>query len=212
MVMDILTAAIVIISAFWYARKGFAMSVMTSLQWLVGITVALMFCDDMADFIAKKTSTGLSLNLFFQQKVQNGLEESPAIQQIPEVFHGWVQGATDYIADVTADSLTTIVLTVLSFIAMILAVKIIAWLFCRIFSREHHKGIIGLIDSALGLAIGTFLGAFYVMLLMALLTAVMGFLPENISGAILNSLQHSYFAGDLYEGNILFTLLRNLFL
>jgi ABC-type bacteriocin/lantibiotic exporter with double-glycine peptidase domain len=211
MVMDIITCCIVIATAVFYMRKGFALTVVSILQWFVCIVVGLLFCGRLKDLVVDKTPIDEALNSFFAKRFETSVTDTSAFQSVPKLFDSWMKDATVYISNTTAQGITSVVLSILCFLAIVIAIRIICWLFARLFSKKHHKGVIGFFDGLAGLALGVVMGFFFVLVVFALLVPVLSLLPASISAMINHSFDTSYFSGQIYDNNFLLELLKNLF-
>lgn len=211
MIMDCITCAIVLLTAILCARKGFALTIMSILQWFVCIVVGLLFCTKVKSFICSNTSIDDSLKSFFSEKFANSITNTSAFNAMPKLFDSWMKDASDYVASETASGVTSIILTIASFILIVIAIKLICWLITRLISKKHHDGVVGFVDGFFGFIFGAGLGIIYVLIIFAILVPVLGLLPSSVSGFITNSLDTSYFSGQLYDHNFLLELVKNLF-
>ena len=210
MTMDIIAGAIIIVSALVYARKGFALSVISVLQWFVGCMAGLLFCHDIGIYLAGKTSFGQSLYAKYDLMIQEGIENYPAIESIPKHFYGWVQDDAEYITDISPDMISSIVLTILAFVIITLVIRLLFILYSRFFIREHHHGIVAYIDTVCGVILGTLMGFFFIFLLFAFLYAWVGLTSPEQGMKILSTADSSSFSGDLFLNNPFIRLIRQI--
>ena len=211
MVMDGITCAIVLITAILYARKGFAMTIISILEWFVCIAAGLIFCGNVKSFIMDNTSIDEGLTNLFANKLTDSISDTAAVKAMPRIFTSWMQDASQYIATTTATGLTSIVLSIASFIIIVLVIKLVCWLIVRLVSRKHNHGVVGFVDGCFGFIAGIGLGVLYVLIAFAILVPIMGLLPDSISGFITSSFDASYFSGKMYDHNPLLELIKNLF-
>ena len=207
---DIICLLIILASAIWYGWKGFAVSIMSMLQWFVTIVTSLFFCDNLSKYLSGTSLKG-SLNSYFKEKFGEGLSDNPVARTLPEVFNGWVNKNTDYVTEIAAEDLTRVVLIIMSFFILVVLVKVLCWLFTRLFSKEHNSGFFGLIDKILGCGLGIVLGFLYVLLFCTLLLPMLEFFSEDMSQSIMHSMERSFFSGSLFDNNFLIKLMRGLF-
>ncbi|GEM_PF-1388289 len=211
MVMDIVTCCIVAFAAILYARRGFAIAIMSILQWFLCIVLGLLFCSRLKDLIVDKTTLDESMDKFFAGRMSESITDTSAFKAMPKIFDSWMKDTTDYVAGTTAAGITSIILTISCFIIIVIAVKLVCWLFKKLLSKKHHKGVIGFVDGFFGLILGIFMGFFFVLVIFAILVPVLGILPASASGFITHSFDTSYFSGDIYDHNFLLELVKNLF-
>jgi uncharacterized membrane protein required for colicin V production len=211
MVMDIVTCCIVALAAIIYARRGFAIAIMSILQWFLCIVVGLLFCSRFKDLIVDKTTLDESMDKFFAGRMSDSITDTSVFRSMPKLFDSWMKDTTDYVANTTAAGITSIILTIASFIIIVIAVKLVCWLFKKLLSKKHHKGVIGFVDGFFGLILGIFMGFFFVLVIFAVMVPVLGLLPSGASEFINHSFDTSYFSGEIYDHNFLLELVKNLF-
>ena len=210
MLLDLLVFGIVIISAIWYAHKGFSKSVRSTLEWVACIALGLFFCDDIARFL-KDSPVGGSMRSGFEEKFSGVLGDSPAVSATPEIWRGWTESVMDDAAGAAADAVTGIVLSVLSFALLLFAIKVTLFITSRIFSKQYNDGVIGWVDGFAGGVLGVILGVIYVLIMMALLIPVMNWLAPEATEAVRNALDASFVSGCIYDNNPLLSLIGMVF-
>lgn len=205
--IDIAICVIVFISAVFYAHIGFARTVISAVQWVLCIACGLFFADDIKAFIYKM-GIGKNMETSMARVLSDKASESGFMKSIPGLFKGWANSAADSASKEMASTFTGLLLTVLAFLAIVLAVKLVLFLITRLLSKEYHDGPLAFIDSTAGLILGVALGVFYVFIALALLVLVMQWLPESSADAVRSYLDSSYFSGILYDNNPLLTLIH----
>ncbi|WP_303857854.1 CvpA family protein [Aminicella lysinilytica] len=211
MVMDIVTCCIVIAAAVFYMRKGFAIAVIGIMQWFVCIVVGLLFCGKLKDLLVANTSLDETLKAFFAKRLENSVTDTASYQSMPKLFDDWMKDATVYLSNTTSEGITSIILSVGCFLVIVIAIRLLCWLFARLVSKKHHKGVVGFVDGLAGMVLGVFLGFFFVLIIFAIMVPVLGLLPQGISSFINHSFDTSYFSGQIYDHNFILELVKNLF-
>ena len=206
MAIDITICIIVFISAVCYAHIGFTRTVISTVQWVLCIVCGLFFADDIRDLIYK-TGIGKGMENSIASALSEKAEEAGIFQSIPAFFRNLAGNAADYSAKQTAISITSIILTVFAFLAIIFGIKIVLFVITHLLSKKYHDGPVAFIDSAGGLILGVALGVLYVFIALAVLVLVLHFLPDSTSDQVLKYLDSSYFSGILYDNNPLLMLL-----
>lgn len=137
---------------------------------------------------------------------------------------GWIIGvaagfmlagtASEYIADnhmtvSGTDDISLKMITVISFITIVLIVKLILHIIVRPAARSKKHGLLKLPDRILGMAVGGIKGIVVIFLLMTILVPVINFADTEYSVWLTNTLQDSYIAGTLYDNNLLLLMLQD---
>ncbi|MBR3147224.1 MAG: CvpA family protein [Eubacterium sp.] len=208
MAIDIGICVIVFVSAVCYAHIGFARTVISILQWAACIVCGIFFTDDVKKFIYD-TGIGPGLENAIASGLSKNAADSKAVTSAPSMFRDWAGNAADYAAREAAENITGIVLTVASFLLIILAIKIVLFLIVHLFSKEYHDGPIAFVDSFGGLVLGIILGVLYAFIALAVLVLVLQLLPDKTAETIRSYMDASYFSGIIYDNNPLLMLVRD---
>lgn len=102
-------------------------------------------------------------------------------------------------------------ITVISFIIIVLVVKLILHILVRPASSRKKHGVLKLPDRLLGMAIGGAKGIVVVFVLMTVLVPIVAFAEPQTSEWLVKELENSYIAGTLYENNLLLLIMEDLF-
>lgn len=210
MIMDIVAGVIVIFSTILGAKKGFTNTVVSFLQWFVCIVLGFLLCGKLKDILILHTTFDDLINQNIFEKLSASVEASSAYQAVPDLFSPWMTDTTGSLARSAAGSITSIILTVISFLVIIFGVKLIAYIMYHSFSKKYHHGILGFFDGLAGFALGAIRGVIYVLLAFAILVPLLGFIWPQLSIAVTESFDSSYFAGYLYDNNFLLIIVRNI--
>lgn len=208
MVFDIITACIIIASAIYYFRKGFANAILSAIEWFIAVVIALLACTRVAPFLIESSGIGIKMSESYEEKLAG--TQGDFLERMVQTFQGWASGSTDYVTTVSGENLTTIFLSILIFTLVTLVIKLLTLLFARLFPKESYSDFGAFVNRLGGLVVGVCMGLFYVLFLLTVLMAIMVRIP---SGDVIDaSLQSSFLTGGLFSDNFLFALLKNLFL
>ena len=210
-IMDILAAVILLFSLIQGARMGFAKTLVSFMQWFGCIIAGFFLHASVKDYLIRQTNLDDAINSYILDQIHTTIEESAPYQSMPDLFRQWINTENGGFVYGTSASLTDVILTVLSFVAVILAVKLICKFFELILSKKHHDGIIGFVDGFTGLLFGAVRGVLLVLILFAFLVPVLSLLPGTLSETLKTAMDQSYVASFLYDDNILLILVRDLF-
>lgn len=210
MVLDAVLIVIVALAMILSARRGFTKTLLSAVGWIFCLVLGLLYCDDIADFIAAKTTFDEKLTRSLAQAMWSGSHGSAFLKAIPEFLRSAVGAAAKNVENDAAESLARILISLLAFVLIVAAVKIVCLLISLLFSKEHHKGFIGAADTAAGLAIGLLIGIFYCFLALCVLVLILNLLPEGAQAWVHTELDESVIAGGLYQNNALLLLVESI--
>ena len=214
MVMDIIVILIFILSVFFSMHRGFTLTVINFVKCIAAILLAFLFSDNLRDFLLESTPVGP----WFSEKVKTGVIDSVTVSwsdsdfyhMLPSLFQNQADKLTESLANDGAEKIAAVLLGIFSFFLIVLMVNLAAFLLSHLFSRKHTGGCIGFMDWLLGGVMGVAVGAVYVFLFLALILPITGVIVPNLADNISHWFESSYFAGDLYDNNLLLIIFRDL--
>lgn len=211
LIMDAAICAILIFSIYKGARKGLAMTVISFSQWFVCIILGMVFCGRAKSYIMEKTIIDENLNEHIMSHVSGTIEESSAYNSVPDLFSSYIENGGGQVTGQIADSVTSVVMTVIAFLTIVIGIRFAGWLFTLLFSKKYHSGITGFFDGVLGVMFGFVRGVLCIFVFLALLVPVLCYIFPSASAFITESMDKSNIAGFLYNNNVILILLRDLF-
>ena len=211
MKMDIIVILIFILTIFLSMRKGFIGTVASFFKGIASVVAAYFLSGPLGKFIAGSPvgeSTGLRINSYLQDKWQ----DSEVYQALPDLFRENADSAsTGFIAE-TAVRINQIAWIILSFIIILVAIRIILGIMVKAAKKSRDKeGFTGTLDWFLGLVMGILLGLIAVFVFLALLFPVASLVAPGHAQDIMSWFDGSFFAQDLYYNNLLLLIFSNLF-
>lgn len=195
MVIDVILGLIVLISMFAGYRRGFFSTFIHIFGWLIAVAGAWYAKPYVVDFIRDNTS----LQGRLQERIASIITPDPeaAMSFFPEIFKDNIESAIGTAAGQIAES----AFSVLCFIVLVLAVKIILVMIARIFERENDDSVIGFFNSTLGMCLGLLRGAIIVVIITAFLFPLLSTMSQDIAQVISDNLDSSRFAKIIYDNN-----------
>ena len=200
MLTDAAICVIIVISAICYARKGFVLSVISALSWLLSLAAGLFFCGPLKELILA-TPPGTEFEAGMIEKFRDAAVDSPAVSGLPEIARDTAEEAAENAATEAAVQLTGVIISVAAFILILIVIKIVLFLVAHLLSKKYMDGPIAWADGISGLWLGIVLGCIYSILILTALVPLMGALPESWADALRYSFDHSLFSGWLYDNN-----------
>lgn len=210
-IMDILTLGILLLSTALGSRKGFALTVASFMQWFVCMILGFLLCGSAKGVLEDYTSLDEFIQTAITNHIRTTIEESSSYRVLPDLFSGWINDGADSFSTITAASMTSALMTVVAFLAVVFALKVVAFLFIHLLSRRYHDGVTGFIDGFFGFLFGFARGLILAMLFFAVLVPLLGILWPDLSEPIADAIAHSGIASVFYDNNVLLILIRDFF-
>ncbi len=208
MIMDFLILALFAASVLFSMRKGFAMTLAGFLRGLFSVVVAWLLCDDLSRLLLKLPFVHELAAERLRLGISARWEGSAVFNMLPTLFTER-SSIADELVNEGVTKLAWLLLTIVSFLVILLLVRAAARLLERSFSHRFQGGFIGFSDRFFGLLLGCVVGAFNVLLALALLLPLAGLLFPSLSAALPGWFEGSFFARDIYDNNLLLILLRD---
>ena len=210
MIIDVvLFSVLVVIMAISY-RNGFISTFLHLVGWLISLSCGFFFAPRVKEYLISKDFFYTSINDKLLSKMPQGAPPgSLESEGIPNLVGDFVDNVTDTVSTNIASSLTELIMVIISFLIVVIAVKLFLYFITIIFSKKNRKGPTGLIDGLLGLAFGFFKGMIVLYIILAIMIPVINLTSPENTFAILTSLDSSVLAKDLYNNNPLL-LITNL--
>jgi uncharacterized membrane protein required for colicin V production len=211
--LDLLVFLIAILSMAYGYRNGLVRTALRAFGWLFSLIAAAIAYPYASDW--------LSANTEVYDNLRHGLEErfsahasakaGVIMEDVPNVIARTADDLVSTLSISVADGVAAVCFRIFVYLALALAIKLLAFLLVFLFSkRSRGKGIIGTIDGIFGLVFGAVRGMLVVFVLLALILPISLLISESANEAVSNALFSSIFAGDLYNNNPLLLPIENL--
>lgn len=206
--LDIIVGSIFVFSTAKGYRKGFIRTIIHAVGWFLAMVLGYIFYPRIAAFLHGKTNLYDFVHTKVLEKIGN--EGSPVMDPIsgnlPAVFKNALDSAEQTVVSVLADGLSGLLFNVITFLGLIIGIRILFLFLSILFGKRRKKGISGFVDGFLGLIAGMLKGAILIFLFLAFLVPVISLSDSDI---IINSLGNSRFAGMLYDNNLIFLIVHD---
>lgn len=207
MLLDIIIVLIVLISAFIGKRMGIATTIINLLKWLAVMVLGIVLTGPIKNCLIENTTIDDWLNSRLGESMVTTTNlDLPEF--LPNAMSNSIETANESLAYSVANSVVGIFMTLIALLLLIITIGVITAILSSIFSKKHNAGnLIGATDGLIGLVFGIARGALIVFIFLALLVPIAGlFFPEQVP-SLSDSLNSSFFAGKVYDGNPLLILL-----
>lgn len=201
--MDIFLIAMLLVSGIHGAKNGFACTMRYFLLWFVCLTAGIFGCQTVKSLLLEHTGIGDYIRDVLQLHA-----ETPVFPEVlPDSCADWFEGFSGTWSDELTASLGDRILTLIAFLLIVLAVRLIFALYVRLFSKKYHEGLTGFTDGMLGLVFGLARGIFFILLTFIVLVPVISLLSPDTGLLIGEAMEDSILASVFYNNNILLAFL-----
>lgn len=210
MILDIIILAILIIAMVSGFRKGFMYAFIHTLGWVISIIFGFAGANFLKEQLVLKTMLDENLYATLSERLTLSFDSATsAADSLPLILGQAVDTATTGAAQLLAQQITELTLSILSFALIVIVLKLLCFLLTRLLSRKSNKGFIGFVDGLLGMVAGSIKGVLLVFLFLMLLLPAVNFMAPESTVIVLSALENSHFAGTLYDANFLVLVLGN---
>ena len=212
MVLDIITAALIVIPMAIGMARGVIYIAVRTLGW-VGAMALSFFLNPLISRWLDKGPVGEMVYGALEKKFGSSVENvETATEGLPQIIGGGINEAADNAADMMVQTIGGIIISVMSFIAMVLMIRIIMFIVMRLTSgKGKGKGIpiVSRMNKLAGMLVGAVEGLLLAFIFLAALVPVMNMTSPETSESIVDALRYSYLAGTLYDGNLLMLMVSS---
>ena len=206
MILDIITAALIIIPMGIGMAKGFLYIVVRLLGWLGALAMGVFMAPFVKDLL-EKSFVGAKVHEILMEHIGGTAENvTSATDSLPTILSGSIDSAVQNEVELLANALQGLVLTVMAFLLMVIAVRLVLILVIRPISKLKGDGPVSFANKLGGMIVGGAEGLLLAFLFLAALIPVMQMASPETAESISEGLKFSYLAGSLYDGNLLLAI------
>ncbi len=207
--MDVAITAIILISAAFGFRSGFVKTFLHTIGWLLSIVLGFIWYPQLKTFLMDHTNYYVTMRDHVGGRLSDaaGSAIDESFANIPDVLRQVFSSATESFSTSLADTITNLFFSIITFVIIIVLIKLIFWLLIQLFSKTKNEGFTGMTDGLLGFGFGALKGLFLILVLMALLVPVSNFAD---TGFFTDSIAKSTLGAFLYNDNPLLWFSRSL--
>jgi uncharacterized membrane protein required for colicin V production len=204
MPLDIFIIAIIVFSMARGLRAGFVYTILRAISWLVVIVFSIFAYPFVIRFLSEQVDFYSTLKERLVLRFYGHL--SARTDVLPDGVPHAIENAVDKISDAwalsIAESVAVACFNIAVFLLLILSIKLFIFLIARVFSRRARDGVLGKVDSFLGLLAGGAKGMIIVYIFLAFLLPLSLFISESAHTLAVGALFSSTFAKELYDNNL----------
>ena len=212
MVLDIIIAAIIVLTALYGLKKGFVFTLIHTCGTIGALAIAYFATSPAMSFLKEHTGIYYAIKENFARHFSGGLSSATnSISVLPTSIQTYVANLSDDMVNNLAKSFANVAFAIIVYLAVFIVIKIILWLILRILSKEYNDGFRGFADGFFGFLFGALKGLVIVLILLALLVPFASMMNADLAEALMDQFDSSLIAGVLYENNVLVMLLEGFF-
>ncbi len=210
MVMDIAVIVIIVLSIALGIKTGFVRTFAHAVGWILSLVLGFAFATPVAEFLKSKTAVyDTILETLTEKFVGATSNVTESLNALPRILADSFANLTHTITVNAATNIADFVFIVLSFLIVVVIVKIVLLIFVELFSRKNRDGVIGFADGLFGALAGALRGFVIVYILLALLVPVLNLIDSSALDTVVGWLGSSYIAGDMYDNNLILLIIRD---
>ena len=143
--LDVLIAIIFVLSTAQGYRKGFVRTFIHTVGWLLSIIIGFAFYPQVKDFL-ENTGIYNHVNLRVHEKIsaEGSSIIDPISDNLPVILKDIINTAEETVSTVLADGLSSFLLNVISFLAVVIFNQDSLLHIISLLSKKNRRGIIGL--------------------------------------------------------------------
>ncbi|MFQ7472907.1 MAG: CvpA family protein [Anaerovoracaceae bacterium] len=201
-----LDIAVIGILALFIAKgifRGFVYTFIHTLGWIGAMIISFLAAKPLALFL-NDGFLGIAIRDGILRKLSgssNALEET--VSGLPDIISGGISSGIETASEVFANMLSSVVLTMLSFLIIMAASRFLLRIVVKPASRRYGGGILTAADKALGALAGALEGILLVFVFLTVMMVLASISQEGISEIIVQWLNSSMIAKTLYDNNLL---------
>ena len=208
MVLDIIILAIIVLCIVFGYRAGFVVTLANTIGWIGSFIAAQFLQPHVKTFILAHTTLYEKLQGSFVAKGKgniSGIESNLTV--FPEKMRDTMGGIIKQGADGGSHIMANALVVVISFVIAVVLVKLILFVFVRLFSKRYRSNAVsGITDTVLGVVIGALKGIVISLVFALTLVPLALMSGGGIESWVLTQINDSFIAAMLYNNNPLLGL------
>ncbi|MBQ6400761.1 MAG: CvpA family protein [Firmicutes bacterium] len=210
MILDIITAALIVVPMGIGMAKGVAYIAARALGW-IGSLVGAFLLNPLVTKWLTASPIGNTVYDSLEDKFGGPAQSvNSATEGLPQIISGGINAAVQDATDQMVQIVGGFILSVMAFLVVVLVVRVLAGILIRVTSRRRGSSgripVISRLNKFGGLLVGGVEGLLLAFLFLAALIPIMNMASPETAESIADGLRYSYLAGPLYDGNFLLVM------
>lgn len=206
MVLDIITAALIVVPMGIGMAKGFLYISMRFLGWIGAVAGGFLLAPTLRQLL-EKGAAGEWIRHKLEAHFEGTTEGVDGMTDgLPSILGSAIDQTVNNTVDLMVTALAGLILTVGSFLMIVVMVRLLLIFVIRPLSKLRSDSPVSFANKFLGMLVGGAEGLLLAFLFLAALIPVMNMGSPETAAAIADALKYSHLAGTLYDGNFLLVL------
>ena len=206
MVLDIITAALIVVPMGIGMAKGFLYIVVRQMGWAGALAAGFITVPVTKDLLAKSFIGTRIHDSLVERFTETADGMTGATDGLPGILEDAIDETVNNTAELMATALEGLILTVLGFLLVVVLTRLLLIFVIRPISKLRGNDPVSFVNKILGLAVGAIEGLLLAFLFLAALIPVMQMASPETAASIADALKFSHLAGALYDGNLLLAI------
>lgn len=211
MILDVIVAVIVIGTMIQGYRHGLLRTLIHTVGWVVAIALGFIWSPKFNEFIINNTKFYDFIYGNINEKISTTLTPTEMLESLPTIIQEPLLNLTNSFSGSISLSLSNLLFTIACFLVITFAIQAIFHLLIVLLSKEHNDGLTGFCDGFMGILFGFFKGIVYVFIILAIMVPIASLANPKVITFLMENLQTSHIASDLYNNNLLMLIIKDLF-
>ena len=209
MVLDIAVAVVVVGAMAFGFRNGFAYTFFHTAGWALALVLAFVCSPWVKNALVQNPGVYTPIQQSLLERFSDSLLSRQLANALPDLLQSATQTLVGQTAEYASLLIADLLITIISFLLVVFVAKLVFWLLAGSLSKKRGKGTRGFFDSVLGLSFGFIKGMILVFVLFAVMVPVAGLIDPRYTEFLMEGLRSSYFAGTLYDNNLIILIVRD---
>jgi uncharacterized membrane protein required for colicin V production len=207
---DIFIALLILWAMVNGYTRGFVRTFLHAIGWVLSIVLAFVWSPKVQEWLLNNTKTYNNIKEVLEKKFSDSLPDAnQTFAQMPQALNKGIEGFTGNLSDAMATRGADILFSVLSFVLVVLAVKLVLYILVSLLSKKNRGGITGALDGILGVVAGGVTGLLMVYVMLALLIPVSSLAGPQLSQILSAVINDSWLTKELYYNNVVVIIFQD---
>lgn len=210
LIPDIVLVLVITLSIITGYAKGFIRTFLHAIGWILSMVLAFVWSPKIQAWLLEHTKIYENMQELLADKFADSVPGTAATFDIlPKALSQGLDSFTGNVSTFMATRMTDIIFTLLSFVLVIFAIKLIIYILVGLLSKKNRRGLTGMLDGALGAVAGLITGILLVYVLLALLIPLAALAGADLTQIIANAIDKSFIVKEMYNNNLMVTVFQN---
>lgn len=207
---DLILVLIIALSIITGYAKGFVRTFLHAIGWLLSMVLAFVWSPKVQEWLLANTKVYENMKEVLTDKFADSVPGTAATFDIlPNVLSKGLDSVTGSVSAFMATRMADITFTLLSFVLVILAIKLALYILVGLLSKKNRRGLTGMADGALGAVAGCVTGVLLSYVLLALLIPLAALAGADLTQTISNAIDKSFIVKEMYTNNLVIMVFQN---